>query len=130
MRSYKTNSTSQRRSESHFADRFRAGHIASIASFHRTASAKVFREWLGSMPFQSGNSKSSESWSALSVGGAGALQFFINFRRAMLENCHPKLRVVQVEPVDENQLYQIIHVFEAAHGFAVLKRMALERNQM
>ncbi len=48
----------------------------------------------------------------------------------MLEDCRPKFRFVQVQPIDQNELHQIVHVLESAQGFAVLKRMALQGNQM
>jgi len=66
------NSTSQRRSASNAGDRFLGGNIASISSFHRTASSKVFRDRFGSIPLQSGNCRAGASRSALSLVGTGA----------------------------------------------------------
>ena len=48
----------------------------------------------------------------------------------MLEYCRPKFRSVQVQTVDQNELNQIVHVFQAAHGFAVLERVTLQSDQM
>ena len=48
----------------------------------------------------------------------------------MLEDCRPKFRFVQVQPVDQNELHQVVHVFEPAQGFAVLERVTLQSDQM
>ena len=55
---------------------------------------------------------------------------FQSFRTSMLEYCRPKFRFVQVQTVNQNELNQIIHVFQPAHGFAVLKRVTFQGNQM
>ena len=77
------------------------------------------------MPLQSGNSSPVGSPLA-----ADALDFFIQFRRAVLQEQLPYVRSIDIESVHLHQVYHIIHVFHNSSLVAMFYGMAFEGEQV
>lgn len=113
---------------SHFGRRVFGRSLARVVrrdfSFSRNA---PFDESLGvnrSIPLQSGKSRSSAF-----LGTTGKSEFFIKFFGAEFQNQCPPFTGLRIEPVRQEQVYQIIGILHNLPRVAVTNGVGLHSNQ-